>query len=219
MRIHFLSQIVLGKKNGVICKRMHTAKSTAKTAAASKTTKKSTGVLSKKSSTGTTAAKSVVPKKSSAAVAKKSTPGPKKAMAAPPTARMERDPSHRGMADPWFSLAAAGLKTKDIRQINTSPRPGMAGPAPLGYDTVKAGDIVTWSNYSIGVDRSFKAKIVSVTPCTSSDIAAILKKKGESVKFMPTLAFDQAVEVTNRLLHIKEGDAEKQFVVLEFGLA
>lgn len=211
---------------------MQTAKSTAKTAAATKTTKKSTVVPSKKSVTGTTAttAKSVVSKKSavavakksSVAVAKKSTPVKtvaKKAVAAAPAARKERDPSHRGMADPWFTLAAAGLKTKDIRQINMTPRPGMTGPAPLGYDSVKVGDVITWSNYSIGVERSFKAKIVSVTPCVSSEIAAILKKKGESVKFMPTLTVDQAQEVTSRLLHIKEGDAEKQFVVLEFTVA
>ena len=84
---------------------------------------------------------------------------------------------------------------------------------------MKVGDVVTWYNYSIGVERSFKAKIVSVTPCISSDIATLIKKKGEAVKFMPTLTVDQVLEVTNRLLHIKQGDAEKQFVVLEFALA
>lgn len=201
---------------------MQTAKSTAKTATAAKSTKNvvpsKTAIVAKKSA-------EAVPKKSTAVKAKTAAPATKaktavakKSSPAPP-ARKERDPSHRGMADPWFTLAAAGLKTKDIRQINMTPRQGMTGPAPLGYDSVKVGDVVTWSNFSIGVERSFKAKIVSVTPCVSSDIAAIIKKKGESVKFMPTLTVDQALEVTNRLLHIKEGEADKQFVVLEFTLA
>ena len=138
----------------------------------------------------------------------------------PPTGvRKERDPSHRGMADPWFSLAAAGLKTKDIRQINMTPRPGMTGPMALGYDSVKVGDVVTWSNYSLGVERSFKARIVAVTPCVSSEIARIVEKKGDTAKFVPTLPTDQATDVMNRLLHIKEGDAEKEFVVLDFSIS
>lgn len=191
---------------------------------ASKSTKKTVTATSAKSSPAKSPpAKSSPAKKTLAdkakSIAVKST---KSAVVTPknagPPARKERDPTHRGMADPWFTLAAAGLKTKDIRQINMTPRPGMVGPAPLGYDAVKVGDVITWANWSLGVPRSFKAKIVSVTPCTSSDIATIMKKRGESVKYMPTLTADQAIEVTNHLLHIKEGDADKQYVCLEFSV-
>jgi hypothetical protein len=186
---------------------MQSAKSSAAAKSAGKSTNKTTVAAKSVASKG----KSVVKPKTG--VAAKTTGLVKKS---PMPLRKVRDPSHRGMADPWFSLAAAGLKTKDIRQINMTPRPGMTGPAPLGYDSVKVGDVITWANWSIGVERTFKAKIVSVTPCASSEISAIMKKKGESVKYMPTLTPDQACEITNRLLHIKEGEAEKQFVCLEF---
>ena len=120
------------------------------------------------------------------------------------------------MADPWFSFVVAGLKTKDIRQIGGfANRPDST---VLGYDNVKVGDVITWANGSMGVERLVKVEVTAVTPCKSSQIEEMLSKRGASAKFMPTLTTEQALQVSRRLLRIQEGTPEREFLCFDFKL-
>lgn len=129
-----------------------------------------------------------------------------------------KDPTVRGMVDPWFSLVAAGLKTKDIRPVTAAPRPGAKSPPMPGFEMFKAGDKITWINSNLGFERRLPVKIVSVTKCMSSEIEAMLSKKGAAEKFTPKLTAEESLLVIKRLLRLKEGE-EREFVCLEFALA
>lgn len=129
-----------------------------------------------------------------------------------------KDPTVRGMVDPWFSLVAAGLKTKDIRPVTAAPRPGAKSPPMPGFEMFKAGDKITWINSNLGFERRLPVKIVSVTKCMSSEIEAMLSKKGAAEKFTPKLTAEESLHVIKRLVRLKEGE-EREFVCLEFALA
>lgn len=129
-----------------------------------------------------------------------------------------KDPTVRGMVDPWFSLVAVGLKTKDIRPITAPPRPGAKSPPMPGFEMFKAGDKLTWINSNLGFERRLPVKVVSVTKCMSSEIEAMLAKKGAAEKFTPKLSAEESFQVIKRLVRLKEGE-EKEFVCLEFALA
>ena len=129
-----------------------------------------------------------------------------------------KDPTVRGMVDPWFSLVAAGLKTKDIRPVTAPPRPGAKSPPMPGFEMFKAGDKLTWINSNLGFERRLPVKVVSVTKCMSSEIEAMLAKKGAAEKFTPKLSAEESFQVIKRLVRLKEGE-EKEFVCLEFALA
>jgi len=122
------------------------------------------------------------------------------------------------MLDPWFSLVAAGLKTKDIRPVSGPGRPGAKSPPLPGFETFKAGDSLTWINTSLGFRRELHVKVVSVVKCVSSEIAGMVSKRGAAAKLTPTLSADESYQVINRLLRLKDGE-EREFVCIEFALA
>lgn len=131
-----------------------------------------------------------------------------------------RDPNERGMQEPWFSMVAAGLKTKDIRPVAGPPKVG-AKHAPLKpFEDFKPGDKFVWINSSLKLKetRKIPVKVVSVTPCNSSEIEGMLKTKGASAKFTPTLTPAESVEAVKKLLRL-DGGEDRKFVCIEFVLA
>lgn len=155
------------------------------------------------------------------AKAKRTVPTPAKAPktrakpTAPPKAAQDtHDATVRRMKDPWFSLACAGLKTRDARFAE--PPQGPAGSTFPGFHGLAAGDVVTWSNTSLGFPRYCKVVVSGVEVTTLDQALARMTKPMYAKKTFPTVDAQHVVKVAAGLL---KGKADKPVVIFDFKAA
>jgi ASC-1-like (ASCH) protein len=123
------------------------------------------------------------------------------------------------MRDPWFTLVVAGLKKMEVRFAE--PRPPMAGrpaPAAPGFEDLKKGDVITWSNKDLGMpkfQRTCKVEVTGVIQTTTTDLQKALTATATRLTLVfPTVAsWDEAKACLGAL---GNSEVEKKVVLFSF---
>jgi hypothetical protein len=129
------------------------------------------------------------------------------------------DPTMRFMKDPWFTLVVAGLKKMEVRFAE--PRPPMPGrPAPTapGFEDLKKGDVITWSNKDLGMPkfpRTCKVEVTGVIQTTTTDLQKTLTATATRLtSVFPTVeSWDEAKACLGAL---GNSEVEKKVVLFSF---